>query len=261
STRALVAEAELEASYLALEQADPATAEAALARARKAGASAASLAEASFHVGEAALAAGNAPRAVALFQESAAVAHPRTADALYKLAFVRLGAGELDAAAEALRTLLEQQPESELADEARFLAGECAFRAQRVDEAAGLFLAAREHARGDLLAKTLFRAGLALGQLGRWSECDSALSELARSFPQFPNLAEGELWRGRALAAQQKSRAARGAFERTLALDQGELAAQARLGLGGLLEAEGRLDDALSEYLKVALLYANEDAV
>lgn len=261
SERALVAEVELEAAYLALEQKDTATAEAALARARKAGASAAGLAEASFHVGEAALAAGNAPRAVAFFQESAAVAQPRAADALYKLAFVRLGAGELEPAAEALRTLLEQHPESELADEARFLAGECAFRARRFDEAARLFAGAREHARGDLLAKTLFRAGLSLGELGRWSECDAALSELARSFPQFPNLAEGELWRGRALAAQQKSRAARAAFERTLALDQGELAAQARLGLGALLEAEGRLDDALSEYLKVALLYAHEDAV
>ncbi len=261
STRALVAEAELESAYLVLGRPDPAAAEAALARARRAGASAAGLAEASYHVGEAVLAAGNAARAVALFQEAAAVAHPRTADALYKLAFVHLGAGELAQAAEALQMLLEHHAESELADEARFLAGECAFRAQRFDEAARFFQSAREHARGELLARTLFRAGLALGQLGRWDECEAALSELARSFPQFPNLAEGELWRGRALAAQQKGRAARAAFERTLALDQGELAALARLGLGALLEAEGRLDDALSEYLKVALLYANEDAV
>src|SRR6185503_11903503 len=79
--------------------------------------------------------------------------------------------------------------------------------------------------------------------------------------PQFPNLAEAELWRGRALAAQKKGRAARAAFERTLALDQGELAAQARLGVAGLLEGEGRTDDALSEYLKVALLYAHEPSV
>ena len=37
--------------------------------------------------------------------------------------------------------------------------------------------------------------------------------------------------------------------------------AGAHLGLGQVHESEGRLDDALSEYLKVALLYANEAAV
>jgi TolA-binding protein len=256
-----VAEAQLEGAYLALERGDLAAAESALARARKSGAGAAALAEASFHLGEAALAAGDTARALARFQEAAGVAQPRAADALYRLGFVHLGAGELEDAGSALTRLLAEHPGSELAGEARFLLGECAYRAQRFDEAARLFQAARASAGGELLGKVLFRLGLALGELGRWSECEAALNELARSFPQFPNLAEGELWRARALAAQQKARPARAAFERTLALDQGELAAQARLGLGALSEAEGRLEDALSEYLKVALLYAHEDAV
>jgi TolA-binding protein len=113
----------------------------------------------------------------------------------------------------------------------------------------------------ELRTKALFRLGLALGELGRWSECEGRLAELARAAPQFPNLAEAELWRGRALAEQRKTRPARAAFERTLALDQGELAAAARLGLGKLAEAEGQMDAALSEYLKVALLYAHEESV
>src|SRR5262249_4458851 len=107
----------------------------------------------------------------------------------------------------------------------------------------------------------LFRAGLALGQLERWSECEAALAELARSAPQFPNLAEAELWRGRALVGQQKTRAARAAFEHTVSLDKGELAAQARLALARLLEGENRAEDALAEYLKVAVLYAHEPSV
>jgi TolA-binding protein len=107
----------------------------------------------------------------------------------------------------------------------------------------------------------LFRSGLVAGALARWNECESALSELARSFPEFPNLAEGELWRGRALLERRDLRAARAAFERTLALDQGELAAGARLGLGRLASAEGKHEAALSEYLKVALLYAHEPSV
>ena len=261
TTPALVADAQIEGAYLALERENPSAAEAALAKARRAGADEAHLAEASFHVGEARLAAGDAPRALALFEGAAAGTSPRAADALYKLGFVHLSRGELDEAERAFAALLERHPESELAPEARFLRGECAFRAGRFEPAAALFAEVLKDAQGDLRARALFRSGLALARLQRWSESEAALSELARSFAQFPNLAEAELWRGRALLAQKKGRAARAAFERTLALDQGELAAGARLGLGNLAEAEGRLDDALSEYLKVALLYAQEDAV
>ncbi|MSR63439.1 MAG: tetratricopeptide repeat protein [Planctomycetes bacterium] len=258
----LVAEVQLERAYLALERDDLSGAESALARAKKAGASDTAVAEASFHLGEARFAAGDTDAALALYSGAAAVEQPRAADALYRLGFTRFTRGELDQAERALTTLLERQPEGELAPEARFLLGECAFRAGRFELAATRLAAVRAPREADeLRAKTLFRLGLAQGELGRWAECEAALSELARAFPRFANLAEGELWRGRALAAQGKARPARAAFERTLALDQGELAADARLGLGALAEQEGRLDDALSEYLKVALLYADEAAV
>ncbi len=260
-TPALAAEAELEAVYLALERGDPAAAEAGLMRARKAGAAEAGVGEAAYHVGEARLAAGDAARALSLFEGAAAGTHPRTADALYRLGFAQLERGQLQPAERALAELVARHPESEFACEARFLRGECAFRAGRFESAAARTAEALTCARGELRARALFRGGLALGELARWSECEAALSELARTFPEFPNLAEAELWRGRALLAQGKGRPARAAFERTLALDQGELAAAARLGLGALHESEGRLDEALSEYLKVALLYAHEGAV
>lgn len=266
-TPALAAEALLEGTYLALERADPQAAEATLGRAQRAGADPARVAEAGFHVGEARLAAGDEARALALFAAAAAGPSPRAADALYKLGFVHLARGELEPAEAALGKLLELHPESELVPEARFLRAECAFRRRDFEPAARDFaeLARRVEtgtgASAELRARALFRAGLACGELARWSECAAALAELARVAPAFPNLAEAELWRGRALAAQDQGRTARAAFERTLALDQGQLAAAARLGLGQLHEREGRLDDALSEYLKVALLYAHEEAV
>jgi len=263
-TPEVAAEGLLESAYLALDRSDPARAEAALLQARRAGASPASLAEACYHIGEARLAAGDAEHALALFEGAAAAApadSERAVDALYKLGLVHLERGELDAARQALGSLLERQPGAELAPEARFLLGEASFRDGRFEEAARRFLEVRDGAQGELRAKALFRAGLSLARLERWRECDGLLSELAQASPDFPNRAEAELWRGRALAAQGKLRPARAAFERTLALDQGQLAAGARLGLGGLAEAEGRLDDALSEYLKVALLYAHEESV
>ncbi|HEX6885553.1 MAG TPA: tetratricopeptide repeat protein [Planctomycetota bacterium] len=262
-TRALAGEVWLESAYLALDEGDVARAEAALEKARKAGADGAKLAEASYHAGEARLAAGDAPRALALLARAAEGQGPRAADALYRIGFAQLAADEPAAAAQAFARLLEEHPGAPQAPEARFLLGECAYRAGDFAAAARHCRAAREAPGIDatLRAKALFREGLALGALERWSECSGALAELARTFPAFPNLAEAELWRGRALAAQAEGRAARAAFERTLALDQGELAARARLGLGALAEAEGRAEDALSEYLKVALLYAHEPSV
>ena len=46
-----------------------------------------------------------------------------------------------------------------------------------------------------------------------------------------------------------------------ISLDKGELAAAARIGLGKLFEGEDRDEEALAEYLKVAVLYAHEASV
>lgn len=252
---------ELEGLYLALDRKDLAGAAAALERARAGGGAPAPILEAAFHLGDAELAAGDLRAAEAHFQDATRAPNARTDDALYKLAFAQLARGEVDGARRALAKFLSEHADSELAPEAGFLAGECDWRAGDLAGAARKLAAVLPAAQGELRARVLFRLGLATGSLGRWSECEAALSELARAFPQFPNLAEGELWRGRALFELDKPRPARAAFERTLALDQGELAAGARLGLGRLLSAEGKLEEALSEYLKVALLYAHEASV
>lgn len=252
---------ELEGLYLALERQDLAGAAAALERARKNGGDPAPILEAAFHLGDAELAAGDARAAEAHLLDATRAPHARRADALYKLAFAQLARGEVDGARRALAKFQAEHADSPLAPEAGFLAGECAYRGGDLAAAATAFAAVLPGARGELRARILFRAGLTAGALERWNECEAALSELARDHADFPNLAEGELWRGRALLAQKKLRPARAAFERTLALDQGELAAGARLGLGRIAAAEGKHDAALSEYLKVALLFAHEPSV
>ncbi len=98
-----------------------------------------------------------------------------------------------------------------------------------------------------------------------FAECDAALARLAKDAPDFPNLAEAELWRGRALAALNKARAAGQAFGRVLSLDAqtgaGVLSARARLGLGKLSHSDQRFEEALSDFLKVAVLYSDDEAV
>ena len=85
---------------------------AALGRARKSGAGNAALAEASFHVGEARLAAGDSERALALYQGAAAEESPRAAAALYKLGVVRLTRGGIAPASAAMAAVMFRQKTS-----------------------------------------------------------------------------------------------------------------------------------------------------
>ena len=251
----------IEEVYLALERDDLEGAEQLLARARR-GADAALVGEAAFFIGEARFEQGDDEGAIAHYRLAAEARSPVRADALYKLGYAQLRTRDLGGAEASFRRLVEEHAESELVGEARFLLAETHFRRERwADAAQALERLVREAPDHEVVPKALFRLGLALGHLERWPAAEEVLGKLAREYRDFPNLAEAELWRGRALAEQSKARPARAAFERVLSLDKGELAAQARLQLGGLLEDQGRPEEALSEYLKVALLYAHEQAV
>jgi len=225
-----------------------------------------SVAEAAFFLGEAYFAAGETDAARARYQTATAQVSPVRAQALYKLGFVELGAHHLDAAEAAFATLTVDHKGSDLLGEALFLLGETRFRQGDFEGAvAPLALLVDKQPGHAVVPKARFRLGLALGELGRFSECEAVLSKLAKSSPDFPNLAESELWRGRALAATRKPRAARQAFDRTLTIDgeagAGVLSALARIGIGKLALADGRTDEALSEFLKVAVLFADDEAV
>jgi TolA-binding protein len=158
--------------------------------------------------------------------------------------------------------LVDEHAQSELFHETLFLLGEAQFRQRRFEAAVkNLERVRREAPRHAVLPKALFRLGLALGELQRWKESAEVLGTLVKSNPEFPNLAEAELGRGRALAESGDARAGRAALERVLALDKGLLSAQAHLELGRISYTAGDLDAALSEFLKVAVLYDSDEEV
>ncbi len=252
----------LESAYLALEAGDVARAEAQVGAARARAPKDASVAEATFFVGEAYFTAGENARAAKQYERSLVEGSPTRTSALYKLGFARMRDDDLEGALEPFAQVVGGDRSHELWGESLFLHGEMLYRLERFEEAARSFaLLCKEAPRHEVVPKARFRLGLAYGELGRWSDCEIALTKLAKEAPEFANGTEAELWRGRALSAQRKRRAARQAFERVVAQDEGELAAQARLGLGRLLEDEGRTEDALSEYFKVAFLYAHDEEV
>jgi TolA-binding protein len=252
----------VEAAWSALDAGQLDRAEAALRVAERAGGTAAQLAEASYHVGAAQLEQGAVERSMALLQRASQPGSPLAAQALYRLGFAHLQRSENEAAERAFSALVEREPKHELFGETLFLLGEARFRLGDWPGAcAALARLRKELPQHAVIPKALFRHGLALERAGQAREATQALGELARRFPDFPNLAEAELARGRALVACSDARGARAAFERTISLDKGELGARARLELGRSSEAQGDLEGALAQYLKVALLYAHAESV
>jgi tetratricopeptide (TPR) repeat protein len=113
----------------------------------------------------------------------------------------------------------------------------------------------KEAPKHEVMPKVLFRLGLARCEREDWKGALEALGALASAKRDFENQAEADLARGRALAHLDRSRDAQAAFERTIALDKGVLGARAHLELGRLHLASKANESALSEFLKVEVLY------
>ena len=256
-------EALVEGTYLALEADDVDRAEAQVKVADRRAPGHPKLAEASFFVAEAHFEAGDDERAVPLYRAATIDGSPVADAALYKLGFAELRRDQVPAAETALAKLVADHPRSELWGEGLFLLGEARFRQEKFQAVVtDLERLRKERPRHAVLPKALFRLGLSYARLERWKECESTLGALLQASPRFENLVEVELTRGTALVALERPRAARQALGRVLSLDgESVLAARAHLQLGRLARGENDLEGALSEFLKVAVLYAAPEEV
>ena len=253
----------LEVIYLELDQQQPEEATSALYTALELAPGDPTLAEAAFFVGEAWFKLGDGQKAVDAY--SIAADNPACtlgAEAKYKLGFTLLRAEQVADAGDAFGRVVRDHAGHKLHGESTFLYGECLFRTGDYGGAATQFGNLRStQPLHNLMPKNLFRLGMAQFQLEKYQDADMTLTELATKYPEFGNIPEAELWRGRSLAALGKRRPAQQAFERVLARDKGVLSARAHLGLGKLsLEAE-EIEEALSSFLKVAVLYGTEAEV
>lgn len=224
--------------------------------------------EAAFFGGEARFDAGQFKQAIPLYQAAANEANGELYDdALYKLGFAHLSAEAHRPAAQAFQTLVERQPKSELHGESLYLAGECQYRAGQLKACVELLSRYRKAVpRHATRAKALFRLGQAAGELGQAELSADVLTELLKSFPDFERRVQATLEQGRALVALKRNRAARAAFDAVLKDSQSKesaaiFAARARIEIGRLHFGEGDFDEALSQFLKVSLLYGDGDEV
>jgi TolA-binding protein len=221
------------------------------------------LAEACFFVGEERFDEGRYEDAARLYAQAARRGEGElVAQARYKEGFAHLRRDDLEAAARSFELLVNEHAGSTLRAEGMYLLGEVHHRAGRHEEAVAVLSTFREEQpKHEAMPKALFRLGISLAELERWREAEQVLAELARKAPDFAGAAEADLWRGRALAELGDPRGARAAFERAIGRTDGVIAARARIGLGRLALTAGDAEAALSEFLKVTVLYANEEEV
>jgi TolA-binding protein len=257
------AESMLEVIYLELEQQNVEAAAQSLATAMELAPQNPAIAEAAFFVGEAWFNQGEYQKAVDAYGAAADVENcPVAAEAKYKMGFTLLRADNVADAAIAFGRVVSDHPGHALYGESTFLYGECLFRLGQYKEAAAQFTTLRSNSpMHQVMPKNLFRLGMSLFQLENYADADRILTELITKYPDFSNNTEGELWRGRSLAAMDKTRAAQQAFERVLANDKGVLSARAYLGIGKLQLAAEDIESAMSSFLKVAVLYGTEAEV
>ncbi|MFT5733485.1 MAG: TolA-binding protein [Planctomycetota bacterium] len=256
-----VASARIELGFVALDQGDIQGAAQQAIAGRQALPESPDVAELLFFVGEAYYEAGDDERAAPLYVASSQYAADEVAErALYKGGFSELRRGQNANAAKAFGTLVERFPKGVLAPESMFLAGEACYREEQF-EASAVWLRqmVKDFPSHASRSKALFRLGLTEGRLENWGASADALGSLVSRYPDFASLTEAELWRGRALSRRGDRRAARQSLGRVIESDEGILAAQARIETGRILEDENDLEGALSEYLKVAVLYGHAE--
>lgn len=220
------------------------------------------LSECAFFVAEALFAKDDAKGSIALYDAAAGKNSPVRDRALYKLGFACLKCDDVVTAGKAFALVTRDCKDSALFGESLFLAGEMLYRQDAFEDAVAFLARVKTEApKHDVTPKALFRLGCALTKLGRHAEAEPVLAELAKNYPAFPQMLEAELVRGDALAALGNARGAEQAYQRVATQDRGVLSARARIGLGKLRMGSGQNESALSDFLKVSVLYAHDDEV
>ena len=219
-------------------------------------------ADASFEIGEALFSDGQFEDALQAYRGSLQEGARLRDLALYKTAWCLLRLEQFEDASTRFASLHRDFPDSVVAGESLFLAGESLVRAEKFGPASEILQTFLNlYQKHESRANALFRLGICSGELEQWGDCLNTLSQLERLQPDFEHRLEADLWIGRSLLAQQRFDEARRRFQKVIDQDKGVLSARAYLGTGQISSAQQDYETALGEFLKVALLYENEDEV
>jgi TolA-binding protein len=177
----------------------------------------------------------------------------------YKLGDVQFRLEEYAKAAATLQQQVADYPSGSLVGPGRFLAAESLYRLGDFQNALPLFVQVADAKVERYDAQALYRAGSCAGKLNNWPESQKHFAALIAQFADFPQLSEARYGLGLALQNQQKLPEARQLYEQVTAETETETAAKARFMVGEIDFAEKKYEDAVENYLQVAVGYPYEE--
>jgi TolA-binding protein len=208
-------------------------------------------------------AAGRCAASVALLKPLRDPEHPVhvpddvLAPALYRLGVCAFEGRDYAAAADALAALLDQRPDHELAASASYFCGEAQLHLGRFKAAVENFTRLVEkYPKDPARPAALLRLGDCHAALQQWEAAEREFSRFLREYKDDERGYQAQFgvgWARENLTRYDEAIAAyRGVVER----HQGPTAARAQFQIGECLVAQTKLDEAITELLKVDILYA-----
>jgi TolA-binding protein len=177
--------------------------------------------------------------------------------AAYYLASSEFELGRFDEAARLFEEFLDGFPNSELRPPASLCCGEALLQCGRHERAVKhLRLVVDEFPSDPACEPAMLRLGDCLAALQRWSRSERVLTEHLDRFGQSDHWFQAQFGVGWARENQKRYDEAIAAYQKVTEGHQGPTAARAQFQIGECLYAQDQLDQAVSELLKVDILYA-----
>lgn len=176
---------------------------------------------------------------------------------LYRLGVCEFKLERLKEATGALELFVEQFPDSTLLASASFFAGEAFFELGKHKQAARHLARVAERFPDDAVyGPALLRLGEAQASLQQWGKSERTFTDYLEQFRESKQWFQAQFGIGWAREHQKHYDEAANAYRLVTRRHQGETAARAQFQIGECLFAKGDFSNAVSELLKVDILYA-----
>ncbi|MEZ6244148.1 MAG: tetratricopeptide repeat protein [Phycisphaerales bacterium] len=182
------------------------------------------------------------------------------AQGAYRLAAASLRLGDNERAVELLDGFSDRYPSSDLVPAAGIACGEAQSNLGRHEKAADEYArVARDHEDSEYAPTALLRLGDEMVALQRWEDAERAFGRFLESHADDERWFQARFGMGWAKEQDAKQADAIEDYRRVVDRHQGPTAARAQFQIGECLYAMGRLDEAVTELLRVDILYAYDE--
>jgi TolA-binding protein len=222
-------------------------------------------AEALYHIGEHSYQDGDFETAAVSYEKASSLISGNDElgeKVLYKLGWAHYQSSRYDEARKTFATQATDYPDRSLANDAKFMEGECLFKQAKYEDAFEVFKSVRDKpvSTEQIKVLTLLHGGQCASQLKQWGECITWLNVITKNHAKthyLPTVMYEQAW---ALQNAGKLNDAMKIYEDVTKRSRGEVGARARFMMGEILYANQQYENAIKEFQKVMFGYGADKA-